>query len=268
MTADPDSGIEVDGDAIRRRWAPTRDPAAPLPGAGTGLIGLVERVGSGGRLGWSTAGRPTGEFRLRAWLPWPAGRRCRGELRARPGRGRRPAGPRRRWRWCSAGPADMRAGGRGRRRRRRCRRRWREHAPDVVLMDIRMPQVDGLTATERLRARPGRPEVIVLTTFDADDHGAAGAARRCQRVPAQGHPAGRDRGRRAAGGRGRADALPHRHPPAHVPRRGGRGGGRWPRHAAGHRADAARPAQRPRARGGPRRRAGAVQRPDRGRGST
>ncbi|WP_320671417.1 response regulator transcription factor [Patulibacter defluvii] len=43
------------------------------------------------------------------------------------------------------------------------------HRPDVVLMDIRMPKVDGLTATERLRARPGAPEVIVLTTFDADD---------------------------------------------------------------------------------------------------
>ncbi|GGR23778.1 response regulator transcription factor [Streptomyces roseolus] len=43
-------------------------------------------------------------------------------------------------------------------------------APDVVLMDIRMPRVDGLTATERLRARPGAPEVIVLTTFHADEH--------------------------------------------------------------------------------------------------
>ncbi|MER6099711.1 response regulator transcription factor [Streptomyces sp. NPDC001728] len=43
------------------------------------------------------------------------------------------------------------------------------HAPDVVLMDIRMPDVDGLTATELLRARPGAPEVVVLTTFHADE---------------------------------------------------------------------------------------------------
>ena len=37
-------------------------------------------------------------------------------------------------------------------------------------MDIRMPSLDGLAATERLRARPDPPEVIVLTTFDADEH--------------------------------------------------------------------------------------------------
>jgi DNA-binding NarL/FixJ family response regulator len=42
--------------------------------------------------------------------------------------------------------------------------------PHVVLMDIRMPRVDGLTATERLRARREPPEVIVLTTFDTDRH--------------------------------------------------------------------------------------------------
>jgi DNA-binding NarL/FixJ family response regulator len=41
--------------------------------------------------------------------------------------------------------------------------------PDVVLMDIRMPGVDGLAATEALRARGHGPQVIVLTTFDADD---------------------------------------------------------------------------------------------------
>jgi DNA-binding NarL/FixJ family response regulator len=41
--------------------------------------------------------------------------------------------------------------------------------PDVVLMDIRMERVDGITATRRVRAQPEPPPVILLTTFDADE---------------------------------------------------------------------------------------------------
>jgi DNA-binding NarL/FixJ family response regulator len=43
------------------------------------------------------------------------------------------------------------------------------HRPDVVLLDLRMPKVDGLEAMALLRTQPSPPRILVLTTFDTDD---------------------------------------------------------------------------------------------------
>ncbi|MFB7499050.1 response regulator [Streptomyces sp. NPDC056161] len=45
-----------------------------------------------------------------------------------------------------------------------------ELRPDLVLMDVRMPEPDGLAATRQLCARPSPPKVLVVTTFDLDEY--------------------------------------------------------------------------------------------------
>ena len=44
----------------------------------------------------------------------------------------------------------------------------RELSPDVVLLDIRMPVLDGIQAASQILARPDPPKVVIVTTFDAD----------------------------------------------------------------------------------------------------
>ncbi|MBY6366575.1 response regulator transcription factor [Rhodococcoides corynebacterioides] len=46
----------------------------------------------------------------------------------------------------------------------------RETSPDVVVMDVRMPVMDGVAATRELCRHPGAPKVLILTTFDLDEY--------------------------------------------------------------------------------------------------
>ncbi|WP_079404655.1 response regulator [Streptomyces sp. 3211] len=45
-----------------------------------------------------------------------------------------------------------------------------EHRPDVLLLDIRMPRLDGLEVTRRLSGTPDAPHIVIVTTFDLDEY--------------------------------------------------------------------------------------------------
>ena len=49
----------------------------------------------------------------------------------------------------------------------------RELNPDVILMDVRMPRLDGVQATQQICAAGDRPRVLMLTTFDLDEYAFA-----------------------------------------------------------------------------------------------
>jgi DNA-binding NarL/FixJ family response regulator len=46
---------------------------------------------------------------------------------------------------------------------------WREHRPDVTLLDLRMPEVDGVDAIKEIRVHDEKARIVVLTTFDGDE---------------------------------------------------------------------------------------------------
>jgi two-component system, NarL family, response regulator len=46
---------------------------------------------------------------------------------------------------------------------------WKEHRPDVTLLDLRMPELDGVDAIKAIRATDEKARIIVLTTFDGDE---------------------------------------------------------------------------------------------------
>ena len=90
----------------------------------------------------------------------------------------------------------------------------RDTDPDVVVMDIRMPGMDGIEATQLITAGDTRARVLVLTTFDDDDYVYGALRGRGERVPGQGHSTGRHPDRHPRGRGRRRHHRAGRHPQA------------------------------------------------------
>ena len=183
-------------------------PNGTRPAAATGWSGMRERVGRLRRLARRRARAPA------AASGSPPGCPTTEDRTDDPGRGRRRPGARaQRLRGAArARPTTSRSSARPPTAPRRSDLVARER-PDVVLMDIRMPEMDGLEATRRITVDER------LGDAGADPHHVRPrrvrvrrAAGRRERLPAQGHPARRAAGRGPRGRRRRGAAGAQRHP--------------------------------------------------------